>query len=500
MKILFPIAECEPFAKTGGLGDVGGALPVELFKKNIDIRVIMPFYQKVKTFFKENSDFKLFTVIKDLEVKFENYPHAIKKIYSFDVYQSHLANNSDVPIYFIDIPEFFDRPNLYVDEFGKGFPDSANIFTYFTKALFTFLDSFGWYPEIIHSHDWHMGLIPLFIKHSLIKVKNKINTVFTIHNIAYQGIFPIETAENFDFISNDLIMKDLEFFKKINFLKAGILSTNIVTTVSENYRDELLTKEYGFGLEDYLQEKKNSFYGILNGVDYSSWNPQTDKFIISTYSAENLEGKKSCKSFLWSLVKSHDPNFTLEEPKIPIFGMVARLDVQKGVDLIIEAIPELVKEKMHIIMVGSGNKKFESKLEELGSKYSYFTFIKGFSNNLAHQVEAGSDFFLMPSKFEPCGLNQMYSLKYGTFPIVRKTGGLADTVIDISDQENGNGFLFNEFTSEDLIESIKRAIRFYFNSNDLEINSLRSKIMNLEFSWNKSVEKYISIYKNLLMG
>ena len=497
MKIIFPNAECEPFAKTGGLGDVGSALPSELFKKIVDIRVIMPFYRKVKDFIDSQTQLQLSIVFSDLEVGFDKFYLGMKKIYLFNVFESKLSLNSEASIYFIDIPEFFDRPALYVGDDGKAFPDSAEIYAYFSKAVYEFLATIDWSPDIIHCHDWHTGLIPLMLKHGIVSLEKPAKTIFTIHNMAYQGAFSILNAEKFGFDSNKQLLDELVKDNKINFLKAGIQSADIVTTVSENYRDELLTAEYGNGLEDDLKQRKDNFFGILNGVDYQIWNPENDKFIKSIYSAQNLSGKKDCKEELWNIIKKYNKKIITTDLTIPIYSMVSRLDKQKGIDLLIEIIPELKNENIHLIIVGSGNKKYEDKLK-IFDEQENFTFIMEFNNSLAHQIEAGSDFFLMPSRYEPCGLNQMYSLKYGTFPIVRKTGGLADTIKDMNNTVNGNGFVFNEYSGQELKNAILRAKEFYNYTSIEELTKLRSKIMQVSFSWEKSVEKYINLYNNCI--
>lgn len=497
MKILFPIAECEPFAKTGGLGDVGSALPLELFKKKVDIRVVMPFYRKVQNFFDSQTELSLKTVLTDKEISFDKFYLGMKKVYSFNVYQSKISSQSDAIIYFIDIPEFFDRPNLYVGADGKAYPDSVEIYGYFTKSIFEFLNYINWSPDIIHAHDWHTGLVPLFIKHSIVKSPKPVKTIFTIHNMAYQGIFPLITAEKFGLNSNEHLMNDIVKDKKLNFLKAGIVSSDIVTTVSETYRDELMTAEFGNGLEDSLREKKEKFFGILNGVDYEIWNPETDKYLARNYSASDVQGKKECKNELWKIIQKYNSKIKKIDPSVPIFSIVSRLDKQKGIDILIEIIPELSNENMHLVMVGSGNKKYEDKLHVF-NKQTNFTFIAEFSNTLVHQIESGSDFFLMPSRYEPCGLNQMYSLRYGTFPIVRKTGGLADTVKDINNDIDGNGFVFSEYDSQELKKAIKRSISFYEKTENENLDKLRSKIMKKNLSWETSIVKYIELYKKLI--
>lgn len=494
MKILFTTAECEPFAKSGGLGDVGSALPIELVKQSIDIRVIMPFYQKVQDYFDNQEDLTLTEILTDKEVSFDKFYHGMKKIYSFNVLQSHFPNNPGVIIYFIDIPEFFNRPNLYVDETGTAFPDSAEMFAYFSKAIFVFLNSFNWVPDILHCNDWHTGLVPLFLKHSMVTLETPVKTIFTIHNMAYQGIFALNFADKFGLDTNANLMKELELNGKLNYLKAGIVSADKVSTVSRTYRDELLTTEYGYGLESFLEARKESFYGILNGVDYNAWNPNHDKSISSNYSSKDLSGKTVCKKFLWDLVKKKNKKFVLADPTIPIFVMVSRLDRQKGVDLVAQAIPLLKDYNLHIIVVGSGNKKLETLLLEHDA-LPYFTFLREFSNPLAHQMEAGADFFLMPSRFEPCGLNQMYSLRYGTFPIVRKTGGLADTVKDLENDKEGNGFVFEEYSTDKLTKTIIRAVNFYNSTDKKQIDTLRAKIIEQDFSWGESVKRYLTLYQ-----
>lgn len=491
MNVLFATAECEPFAKTGGLGDVGSALPAALEKKDVDIRVIMPFYQVVSNYFDANPDLELKMVFQDLEVSFEKFYLGMKKIYSFNILESKLISNPNVPIYFVDIPEFFNRPKLYVDEKGKVFPDSAEIFAYFSKALFEFLDQSDWFPDVIHCNDWHTGLIPLLVKQALVRPKKEIKTVISIHNMAYQGTFPLLYADKLGFTANEIILKEIIKDGKLNFLKAGITTADIVTTVSETYRNELLTNEFGYGLEDILKERIDSFYGILNGVNYDDWNPATDKHITANYTIEDITGKKICKTSLWSIIKKYNQKADISDDKIPIFAMVTRLEKQKGIDLLINTLPDILKEKIHLVIVGSGNKKLEESLKEFKDSDN-FTFIMEFNYPLSHQVEAGADFFLMPSKFEPCGLSQMYSLKYGTIPIVRKTGGLADTVKDL--ENDGNGFVFEEFTEEELFKSIKRAINFYYTTKEKNVDIIRKKGMVQDFSWDKQVKKYLEVY------
>ena len=499
LNILFPVAECEPFAKTGGLADVASALPNEIINYNIDIRLVMPFYRKTREYFETNPELSIKKIMEDLEVSFDKFYYGMKKIYTFTVFESTFPENERIPIYFIDIPEFFDRENLYVNEKGNVFPDSAEMFAYYSKAVFKFLNAFDWTPEIIHCHDWHTGLIPLFLKHELVTLKHPAKTIFTIHNMAYQGSFSLSFADKFGLDTNKPLMDDLVIYEKINFLKAGIVCSDIVSTVSRTYRDELLTVEYGYGLEEFLEERKESFYGILNGVDYQSWDPTKDKYIASKYSSKDISGKNECKKQLWELIKKNNKNFKLENSKIPIFAMVSRLDRQKGVDLVAQAITSLNEsniQNLHIIVVGSGNKKLEALLLELVD-LPFFTLIRGFSNQLAHTVEAGADFFIMPSKYEPCGLNQMYSLKYGTIPIVRKTGGLADTVKDLEEDKNGNGFVFEEYSGEALTKAILRALEFYITTESNKLDSLRSEIMENDFSWEDSVKKYIELYQKV---
>lgn len=492
MKVLFVVSEVFPFAKTGGLADVAGSLPLELSKLGHDIRVVMPYYRKVTEYLAGNAlPCKLVQSNKEVTLPFGQ---SLVKSYDLKVWQSHFPDNPKVPIYFLDLPEFFDRSDLYVDASKKGFSDNAQRYAYFSQALDPFVKGLGWNPEVLHLHDWHTGLVALGVKErTLFADLPPPLTVFTIHNMAYQGTFPLVVASELGLDQQPFANHTIEG-ERLNFLKTGIVCADVVTTVSEKYRDELLTPEFGYGLEQYLQTRQESFVGILNGVDYSQWTPRSDLLLPATYSAEDQRGKMICKRELLTQ-QGLEPDLS-----IPTVGMVTRLGWQKGIDLIIEALPTLLEQRnFYLVFVGTGNVEQEEALKALGEKYPTKLAVNiAFSNQLAHLVEAGSDFFLMPSRYEPCGLNQMYSLRYGTLPIVRNTGGLADTVRDLTkNPTSGNGFSFEEYEVKALVGAVERALTYHTSLSTDELATVRKRVMEEDYSWLRSAQKYHKLYIGL---
>jgi len=481
MKIAFASSEVVPFAKTGGLADVSGALPIELEKLGHDVKVFMPKYYSVDQH-KFNLEYLSWASPMPIRVAGNTYDIHLHKSYLPD---------SKVEIYFIDCPYFFHRHNLYTEDH-----DEDQRFICFSKSVIEALQRLKWAPDVVHTNDWQTGLIPLYIKnnYSWDKLFELTASLFTIHNIGYQGSFDKQTLLNAE-ISEDLFYHGgrIEQGGKVNFLKTGISFADIVNTVSETYAKELLTPEYSHGMHSVLKYREKDFYGIINGIDYSVWNPETDKLIPHNYSVNDLSGKEKNKETLLE-------NFNLSYNKnIPVIGIISRLAVQKGFDLIQAALSELMNLNAQWIILGSGEREYENMFQDLEDQMQDKVGVHiGYNNDLAHLIEAGSDIFLMPSHYEPCGLNQIYSLKYGTVPVVRKTGGLADTVHDWNEYstygvDSGTGFSFIDYSPQPLVHAIQRAINDFSNKPVWE--KIQTNGMAKDFSWKKSALKYDELYK-----
>ena len=486
-KVWYIASEVSPFAKTGGLGDVAGAFPKALKTINQEVRVIMPKYKSIN-----ERKYVLREVIrlKDIPVTINNITRTINV-------KSAFLPDSKVQIYFIEIPEFFGRTGLYTDPAkDKDFPDNAERFAYFCKGALETLKILSWRPDIIHCNDWQTALAPYYL-HTVFKDDDflkGIKTVFTIHNFSYQGVFKKNIASQVEIRPEDVEENGpFEHNGQLNMLKGAISYSDRITTVSETYAREISTKkEFGYGLEKILQKKLNVFHGILNGVDYGVWSPAADKYIPFKYSEENLDGKEQNKQALLTRV-----NLRYQE-NVPAIGMISRIVEQKGYGLLIEAIDQLMELNVQLIILGTGDKKIEKQILSYEKKYSdKVSLNQAFDETLAHMIEAGSDLFLMPSSYEPCGMNQMYSLKYGTIPIVYKIGGLAETISEYNaEKDTGNGFVFERYTAKDMIRAIKRALKVYKKSEQWK--KLQLKAMRENFSWDRSAENYLSIYIEML--
>lgn len=465
MKVIFASSEAFPFAKTGGLGDVCGALPLALEKLGIEVAIFLPLYKNI-----------------DRE-KFH-----IKKVTNH-LFKTTIGQRSEV--YFIKNEQYFGREGIYGCS-NNDFPDNLARFHYFCEQVLNYAKQLDFKPDIIHGHDWPTALLPVYLKekhkHDLFYFKTK--SILTIHNLAYQGLFPSIEYEKLGLRSALNSIKGFEFYRKINLLKAGIIFADMVTTVSPQYAREIQAKQFGCGLDDVLRGRRDEIVGILNGLDYDFWNPQTDPYIKKKYSVENyskakLDNKKHLQKMFGLPVN----------PDVALFGFVARLTHQKGVDLILEAVDEMVKLDMQLIVQGTGDEKYHGLLSELAYRYPKKVAVSlEFKEELAHEVYAGSDLFLMPSQFEPCGLSQMISLRYGTIPLVFKTGGLADTIIP-HDKPAGNGFVFTNYKKEDFLRAVKIALRVFKDKKNFEkliMNAYKS-----DFSWDKSAKEYQRIYQCL---
>jgi len=486
-KIWYIASEVAPFAKTGGLGDVTGSFPKNLKSHNQEVRLIMPKYKIIN-----ERKYVLREVIrlKDIPATIDNVTKTINV-------KSAFLPESKVQIYFVEIPEFFGRIGIYVDhKTGKDYEDNAQRYAFFCKGALETLKILSWRPDIIHCNDWQTAFIPIYLKtiYRNDEFLKNIKTIFTIHNFSYQGIFDKNMAPKLD-IDPELVEKGepLELFGNLNLMKGAIHYSDWITTVSETYAEEISKDEkLGYGLERVIQTKSDRFSGILNGIDYSVWSPETDKFIPFRYSRDDISGKYQNKLALLTRV-----NLEYTEG-LPVIGMISRIVEQKGFQLLLDALNNFNGQlNFQLIILGKGDKILEDKLNIWQKRFpANISINNSFDETLAHMVEAGADIFLMPSLYEPCGMNQLYSLKYGTIPVVHKTGGLADTITEVNFNENsGNGFVFEKYTAKELIKSIKRAIRAYKKKK--EWTELQLRVMNEDYSWKTPTEKYLDIYSRI---
>ena len=474
LKVLFAASECTPIAKVGGLGDVVGSLPKALKELGVDVRICLPKYQIID--FKKH---KFEQVAKNIIVKDERV----------NVYQGFLPN-SKILVYLLENEKYFGENGVYFERsaFVGSFKEIER-FLFFSQAVLEILPAIDWRPDIIHCHDWHTAILPVLAKLQIRDSKLEIRNLLTIHNLANQGKWG--AREIFDFL--ELKGDEIESLKirdkegNFNILQQGILNADLINTVSQNYAKEILTREYGEGLEESLIKRKRKLFGILNGIDEKRFDPETDPDLKINYSYQNLERKIENKIHLQEIL-----NFK-KSPEIPLFGFIGRLTPQKGIDLIIEIIPELIKIGCQLVILGVGMADYEKKLLELSQKcpQNISAQIK-FDPVLAQKIYAGADIFLLPSKFEPCGLVQMIAMRYGTIPIARKTGGLADTI------ENGKtGFLFEEYKTQSFLRTIEKTLNLYRDQRKWQ--KLMKMAMKKDFSWRKSAIEYLKLYKILTL-
>jgi starch synthase len=481
IRVLFVAPEAVPFAKTGGLADVAGALPKFIQPLGCELILVMPYYRAVR-----RSGLPLQYLSEEIEVPMGN------EIIKADIYQGQLT--PEIPIYFIGREEFFDREYLYSTPRGDYF-DNAERFIFFSRAVLTLSQHIGFSPEIIHHHEWQTGLIPAYLK-SVYRNDpffSQTALVFTIHNIAYQGLFK---KEKFWLTGLPIEMynpEGIEFWERINFMKSGIVYADVINTVSQKYSEEIQTSEYGYGLEGILRKRGGDLYGILNGVDFKDWDPSRDPHLIAKYDLNDLSGKRECKK---DLLKEFNLPPSLENS--PLLGMISRLADQKGFDLLAEILEELFTLHIGFVLLGTGEQKYHDLFQQVARKYPQKAGIRiAYDDRLAHKIEAGSDLFLMPSKYEPCGLNQIYSLKYGTIPVVRATGGLDDTIVNYSpNTKRGNGFKFTRYDAKEFLDQVKTAIGFY--SQPEHWKQLIQNAMTADFSWQRSAAAYLQLYRKAL--
>lgn len=444
MKIAMCASEVVPFAKTGGLADVAGALPLALEELGQDVIIIMPRYKNIP------------------------YPQT--------------TAGKKIKVYFIEHDQYFNRSSLYGEKSGD-YADNLDRFSFYCKRTLELLKEIKFKPDIIHVHDWQSSLIPVYLK-TIYKddpfYKNT-GTLLTIHNIGYQGLFSKDQFPKLGLDWGLFNMEMLEFYGQINLLKGGMVFSDIVNTVSPTYSKEIQTKEFGYGLEGVLTKRSKSVFGILNGLDYTIWNPQTDKFIAKNFSLKSVADKATDKADLQKLCRLP------VKKDIPLLGIVSRLAEQKGFDILAAGIDDICQMPLQLVILGTGDLKYHLLLEEMVKKYpKVISLHLKFDDSLAHKIYAGSDIFLMPSKYEPCGLGQLISLRYGTIPLVFKTGGLADTI------NKNNGFIFDQYSKDGLTETLKQALKLF--KNKTKWDALIKKAIAQDFSWGESAKKYLKLY------
>lgn len=480
MKILFASSEAHPLIKTGGLADVSSSLPAALHAMGQDIRLILPAYPDVK---KRLENLELVGTI-ELENEFNQV-----KLYR----GSHPING--LPTYLIDAPRYFERNgDPYRASDGKDWQDNHLRFALFNQALAALAMGgapLHWRPDIVHCNDWQTGVLPALLK----SFPGAPKSVFTIHNLAYQGMFSREQFDETNLPKWLWAADKLEFYGQFSFIKGGLVFADHITTVSPTYSKEILRPEFGYGLDGLLNHRRHYLTGILNGVDYQDWDPANDRFICQPYGPDSLEGKAANKAAL-----QREINLP-QSPHVPLLGYIGRLVDQKGIDLILEAIPRLLEQHdLQFVLLGSGEHHYEQAIQSLHDRFpDKVACYLGFSEKIAHYIEAGSDMFLMPSRFEPCGLNQLYSLRYGTLPIVRHTGGLADSVCASSDGRGPDcitGFKFQEATVDGLVGVINEALDTYHYTSAWP--DIMQRGMRQDFSWSRSAKAYFTIYERLL--
>lgn len=485
MKILMVTAEAVPFAKTGGLADAVSALAIVLNKLGHDVRIVMPRYYKIDR-----------STLEPLEGPM-GVPAGYIEAWT-EVYQGTMPSTKDLPVYFIDHEQSFGRDGVYGTSADPDFHDNPYRFSVLCHGAFQLCRKIDWYPDIIHAHDWSAALAPVLLR--FIQRYNgfqKTASVFTIHNLGYQGVYGKYNYPATGLDWNFFYAAGFEDWDRINFLKAGLTSADMLTTVSPTYAQEIQTPSSGFRMDALLRHRSQDLVGILNGVDTDVWNPSKDTFIAENYSVKNLEGKAKDKAELQKRMGLP------VDPDVPLFGIITRLADQKGVaELFAPTYGSMYKicteMKVQVVVLGAGERWCEDELRALESKLPNFKAYIGYDESLSHQIEAGSDFFIMPSRYEPCGLNQMYSLLYGTLPIVRRTGGLADTVQNYNQETGeGTGFMFDELTPQSVFDTVGWAVYAWYNKKD-HILAMQKRAMAQDFSWEASAEGYLEVYKKAL--
>jgi starch synthase len=473
MKILFVSSEGLPFSKTGGLADVVEALPKALVEQGHEVAVVLPRYRGTKA----------------TKVLLPSVTIPLGDTLRFPAIADGTTVNG-VRYFFVDDPEYFDRPALYGEK-GQDYPDNPLRFAEFSKAAIE-IAKHVWQPDVMHCHDWQSALVPTLLRtmYADDPVLRAVPVVFTVHNLGYHGFFDRAVLRGIGLPESLFTIDGLEFFGRVNFLKGGLVFADYLTTVSRKYAQEIQTPEYGHGLDGVMRARADRLVGILNGVDYSAWSPENDKFIAAAYSAKDLSGKRACKKDLLEQFKL--PTDNLDRP---VIGIVSRFVDQKGFDLIALVADELMEEDLAIVALGNGEPKYETLFRELARAFPDRVGVQiAYDNALAHKIEAGADMFLMPSRYEPCGLNQIYSLRYGTVPVVRATGGLDDTIEPFNAKTGkGTGFKFEAYEGPALLDCVQRALEAFRNAKAWQKVMLNG--MAQDFSWKPSAAEYARLYE-----
>jgi starch synthase len=477
MRILIVSPEANPFARSGALAEVIYGLSKALSQSGHRVSVVLPFYRQVK-----DSKVKCHPIGKSLSI-----PLSFKTL-TAEIYAAWLT--PELNYYFIVQDNLYDRDRLYGTPFGD-YQDNAERFIFFSRAIPELLNVLELEFDVCNCHEWQTGLVPVYFRtlYQNSPFCKNLPTVYTVHNVGYQGIFwhydMALTGLGWEYFTPQL----LEFYGKINLEKGGLISSDIITTVSRQYRQEILTPEFGFGLEGVFQERTADLYGILNGVDYENWDPAHDKHLAAHYEANNPDGKKACKL---DLIEHFGLKISLEQP---LLGMTTRLNERKGLDLVEAIMPRLVEANIGFVLQGTGEERYQYAFCELKTRYPDLVGVEiGYSQELAHKIIAGADIFLMPSRYEPCGLDQLYCLRYGTIPVVRAVGGLEETIIEYDPASGqGTGFKFSRFDPEEFLAAIKRALSLF--SNPSAWAQVRQQAMQQEFSWTRAAAQYVEIYE-----
>ena len=480
MTILFAASEMVPFCKTGGLADVIGALPLKLTEMGHDVSVMLPGYAVID---RESYGFTEITHTIEIPVGWESKPLVVSSGYS-----------NGVTVYLLENEEYFNRGGLYGNERGD-YGDNDARFVFYSRGVIKAVKALGIKADVIHAHDWQAGLVMAYLStvYATDPWFKGTAALFTIHNLGYQGVFPKRVFSLTDISREEFNWKKMEYWGNVSFLKSGIVYADAVTTVSEKYAEEITREPLGFGMHDILAERRYDLYGILNGINQDEWNPSTDKSIPALYNITDMKGKKACRKALL------DTCGLKAKPNVPVFGMVTRFDDQKGLDILEEAMGRLASIDIRIVILGTGSTKHRKKMRKLMARYSdHLHVIIGFDNTMARCIYAGSDAFMMPSTYEPCGLGQLIAMRYGTLPVVHATGGLADTVHDIDvNPEYGNGFSFDEYSSDNLIETVARAVKAFRIPGRTLWKKAVGHAMKEDFSWERSAGKYIELYDKI---
>lgn len=475
--VVLVTSEIFPFSKSGGLADVLGALPVALRQLGVRVAVVTPFYGRICT-----AKYPVRLVHENCPVGFP-WPDT-----TFDVYA---ANYQGVPVYFIERPEYFDRRGYYCTPKGDYF-DNGERFIFFCRAALSLMRHLGFQPRIVHAHDWHAALTMAYLHFARLADPfwSQVRTVFTIHNLAYQGRFSYRLFELSGLPLEAWGMDGVEFYSSFNYLKAGIVYADWITTVSPSYAEEILTPAFGCGMEGILQHRRYRVLGILNGMDTAVWNPANDSFIPCSYSSDDLRGKAECKARMLERVGLSD--YFLDRP---VLGFVGRLRGQKGIDMVLDALPGLMALDAGLVVLGEGNPLHEARLFQAVEDYpGQVAAVVGYTEEMAHVIQAGTDIFLMPSRYEPCGLTQMYSLRYGTLPVATAVGGLRDTIVPYP-LADATGFMFAPATADRLVETVRQAVEVWQDRETWQ--QMQRRAMRSDFSWERSARQYARLYRSL---